>query len=139
MNLPFPCFLECGRARVLCLTATIVIGTTSQILLYSTWGNTEIVELARNTYGAMPTVSFLINLNDSLALSQIVKMPVTLDEPFTPLLKYATQGHQSLVYPVFDRLAECHLPTRARIASRQSFRVFSKTDTHNECKTTIRE
>ncbi|MHA2401687.1 MAG: hypothetical protein ACXADH_01750 [Candidatus Kariarchaeaceae archaeon] len=73
-------------------------------------GNTEFAALARDTYGAMPTVGLLRNLNDTLALSQIFKTPVTLDKTFNPLLKYATQGQQSLVYSVLDRLAECHLP-----------------------------
>ena len=49
--------------------------------------NSEFAETASKTYGKLPLIRMLHNLNDSLALSQAFGNPVTVDTMHSPLLR----------------------------------------------------
>jgi len=72
--------------------------------------NKEFADLARTTYGPMPMIRLLNNLNDSLAISHFFKVPVTLDAMHTILLKYRTKSQLGLNFPILDRLAQIGVP-----------------------------
>jgi len=72
--------------------------------------NKKFADLARKTYGPMPTIGLLNNLNDSLAVSHFLKAPVTLDAMHTALLKSKAQRYVGLGFPILDKLAQISVP-----------------------------
>lgn len=72
--------------------------------------NKEFAETATKIYGQMPLVRLLYNLNDSLAISHIFKIPVTIDAMHAPLLKCKTQSQLGLEFSILDRLAQIGIP-----------------------------
>lgn len=72
--------------------------------------NKEFADLARKTYGPMPTIRLLNNLNDSLAMSHFLKMPVTLDAMHTALLKSKTQSQVGIDFSILERLSQIGVP-----------------------------
>lgn len=72
--------------------------------------NKEFAETATKIYGKIPLVKLLYNLNDSLAISHLFKIPVTIDAMHAPLLKCKTQSRLGLEFSILDRLAQIGIP-----------------------------
>jgi len=72
--------------------------------------NRKFAETARRIYGDIPLVGLLSNLNDSLALSHLFKMPITVDVLHAPLLKIKAKSKIGLEFSILDRLAEMRIP-----------------------------
>lgn len=72
--------------------------------------NKEFTDTAIRIYGQIPLIKLLYNLNDSLAISHFLKIPVAVDEMHAPLLKCKTKCQVGLEFPILDRLAQIGIP-----------------------------
>lgn len=72
--------------------------------------NKELEKIAQKIYGNMGLIHLLKNLNDSLALSQVFKSPVTVDSIHAPLLRVKTEYEIGKKYAILDRLSEIVMP-----------------------------
>lgn len=70
----------------------------------------EFAESVRKAHGRMPTVVFLNNLNDSLAISHALNAPVTVDSIYASLLKIKTKCRMGLQFSVLERLSQLGIP-----------------------------
>jgi hypothetical protein len=66
----------------------------------------EFAEEATKIHGKMPTIGFLNNLNDSLAISHAFNMPIAVDSIYASLLKLKTKCKIGLQYTVLERLSQ---------------------------------
>jgi hypothetical protein len=66
----------------------------------------EFAEEVVKMHGSMPTIAFLNNLNDSLAMSHALNMPVAVDSIYASLLKMKTKCKMGLQYTVLERLSK---------------------------------
>ena len=67
-------------------------------------------EQAERIHGKMPMVTLLNNLNDSLALSQLFKMPVSIDSIYGPMLEQRTKAQMRKQFTILDRLSQIGVP-----------------------------
>jgi hypothetical protein len=65
----------------------------------------DFAEAVRETHGRMPTVAFLNNINDSLAISHAMNMPVAVDSVYASILKLKTKCLIGFQFSVLERLA----------------------------------
>jgi len=72
--------------------------------------NKRFAETARRTYGNMNLVGLLNNLNDSLALSHLFKMPVCVDVIHAPLLRTKTECDVHLDFEILNKLSNTVIP-----------------------------
>jgi len=72
--------------------------------------NKKFAENTRKIYGEMNLVGLLNNLNDSLALSHLFKVPVSVDAMHVPLLRIKTEYEIGLEFAILDRLAQIAIP-----------------------------
>jgi hypothetical protein len=72
--------------------------------------NKEFTETAMKTYGQMNLIGLLHNINDSLALSQLFKKPVSVDAIHTPLLRIKGKAELEFDSTVLDRLTQIAIP-----------------------------
>ena len=72
--------------------------------------NKKFAERARKIYGQMPLIELLNNLNDSLAMSHLFKMPVAVDAMHAPLLRIKTEYEVGLQFAILDRLTQVAIP-----------------------------
>ena len=70
----------------------------------------EFAEEVRKTHGRMPTIVFLNNLNDSLAMSHAFSIPVAVDSIYASILKLKTKCRIGLQFSVLERLAQIGVP-----------------------------
>jgi len=72
--------------------------------------NNEFAKIAQKIYGNMALIQLLRNLNDSLALSQVFKSPVTVDAIHAPLLRAKAEYEIGKTFSLLDRLSEIDMP-----------------------------
>lgn len=72
--------------------------------------NKSFADTARKIYGEMHLVGLLNNLNDSLALSHQLKIPISIDAIYSPLLKIKTDYEVGLEFAILDRLVTIAIP-----------------------------
>ena len=77
--------------------------------------NKEFVDTARKTYGEMNLVGLLHNLNDSLALSHLFKIPISLDAIHTPLLRAKRKAEVGFEFEILDRLTQIAIPDFSKL------------------------
>lgn len=77
--------------------------------------NKEFVETAGKTYGKMNLVGLLNNLNDSLALSQLFKMPISVDAIHTPLLRAKSEVEVGFEFAILNRLPQIAIPDFSKL------------------------
>jgi len=70
----------------------------------------EFSEAVARTHGRMPTIAFLDNLNDSLAISHAMSLPVTVDSIYASLLRLKTKCRMGLQFSVLERLSKIGVP-----------------------------
>lgn len=70
----------------------------------------DFAEEVRKTHGRMPTIVFLNNLNDSLAMSHAFNAPIAVDSIYASLLKLKTKCRISMQYTVLKRLTQIGIP-----------------------------
>jgi hypothetical protein len=67
-------------------------------------------EQAERIHGKMPTIALLNNLNDSLAISHLFKMPVSIDAIYGEMLEQRTKAQVRRQFTVLDRLSQIGVP-----------------------------
>ena len=76
--------------------------------------NREFAETATKIYGKTPLIKLLSNLNDSLAISHQLQIPVVVDEMHAPLLRIKTKNRVGLKFAILDSLAQMDIPDFGR-------------------------
>ena len=79
----------------------------------------KFAEAARQGYGQMPTIVFLNNLNDSLAISHALNAPVTVDSIYTSLLSLKTKCRIGRQFSVLERLSQIGVPDFSELSLEQ--------------------
>ncbi len=64
----------------------------------------------KKVHGRMPTVVFLDNLNDSLALSHVFGYSVAVDSIYSSMLKLKTKSQIGLKFSVLEQMAQIGIP-----------------------------
>lgn len=77
--------------------------------------NKEFVETARKTYGEINLIGLLHNLNDSLALSHLFKIPISVDAIHTPLLRAKRKVEVGFEFAILDRLTQIAIPDFSKL------------------------
>jgi hypothetical protein len=79
----------------------------------------EFAEAVATVHGRMPTVVFLNNLNDSLAISHATNMPVAVDSIYASLLKLKTKCRIGRQFSVLERLSQIGVPDFSELTLEQ--------------------
>ncbi len=66
----------------------------------------EFAETVATIHGRMPTIVFLNNLNDSLAISHALDMPVAVDSIYASLLRLKTKCRLGQQFSVLEKMVE---------------------------------
>lgn len=72
--------------------------------------DSEFADIVSNIHGKMPTIVFLNNLNDSLAMSHALNAPIAVDSIYASLLKLKTKCRIGSQFSTLEKLAKIGVP-----------------------------